>query len=147
LVKEALKELKSSARTSTNESDSSDCLSPLLKQRMSFSEPKGLRESYYESLQKGYVMVKHSPNSKPKEKYIYVSGDRRYLCWKSLDKDDEKRVELRKVNSILRGSQGTLGFIQSRSVKELERLIIVRWESRDLELEAFNIEESVKFAL
>lgn len=92
-------------------------------------------------------MVKHSPNSKPKEKYIYVSGDRRYLCWKSLDKDDEKRVELRKVNSILRGSQGTLGFIQSRSVKELERLIIVRWESRDLELEAFNIEESVKFAL
>jgi hypothetical protein len=130
----------------TNESDSSECLSPVLKQRMSSNAQKGQSESYYESLEKGYVMVKHSLNSKPKEKYIYISSDRRYLCWKSLDKEDEKKVELRKVNCILRGSQGAMSLVQSRPVKELERLIILRWESRDLDLEAFNIEESVKFA-
>ncbi len=37
-----------------------------------------------ESLIKGYVMVKHSNNSKPKTKYVYVSQDKKFLCWKSL---------------------------------------------------------------
>ncbi len=49
-------------------------------------------------LEKGYVAIKHSPNtSEPHAKYVYISSDRKFLCWKSLDKDDEKMVELRKI--------------------------------------------------
>lgn len=56
-------------------------------------------------------MIKHSPNSKPKEKYVYVSGDRRFLCWKSLEKRDEKRIELRKISVVLRGQDEAMHFV------------------------------------
>lgn len=72
-----------------------------------------------ESLEKGYLMIKHSPNSKPKEKYVYVSGDRRFLCWKSLQKNDEKKIELRKINMVLRGEDETICYVKSKSIKTL----------------------------
>jgi hypothetical protein len=58
-------------------------------------------------------MVKNSLGTKSKEKYIYVSSDRHFLCWKSLDKDDKKRIELRKVNTVLRGKEETVFYVQS----------------------------------
>jgi hypothetical protein len=33
--------------------------------------------------------MKHSPNtSEPHNKFIYISEDHRFLCWKSTDKED-----------------------------------------------------------
>lgn len=29
-------------------------------------------------------MVKHSLNAKPKNKYVYISENKKFLCWKSL---------------------------------------------------------------
>jgi hypothetical protein len=56
------------------------------------------------SLQKGYVMTKHSPNTDPHGKFVYLSSDQKDLCWKSLDKKDEKKIELKKIDTILRGN-------------------------------------------
>jgi hypothetical protein len=103
LIKGALLELKKSERVSTDGSDSSETQGSEFIHRMSIDLHKERTETILESLEKGYLMVKHSPNSKPKEKYVYISSDRRFLCWKSLEKDDEKMIELKKINLILRG--------------------------------------------
>lgn len=40
-------------------------------------------------MKKGYLFIKHSPNtSEPHPKFIYLSYDNKYLCWKSPEKDD-----------------------------------------------------------
>ena len=43
-------------------------------------------------LKKGYIMTKHSDNAEPKTKFVYLSMNERFLCWKSVDKNDEKRI-------------------------------------------------------
>jgi len=40
------------------------------------------------NLKKGYIMTKHSENSKSKTKFVYLSLNEKYLCWKSVDKQD-----------------------------------------------------------
>jgi hypothetical protein len=45
------------------------------------------------SLTKGYLMLKHSERTQePHNKFIYLSEDQKFLCWKSLDKKDEKKI-------------------------------------------------------
>lgn len=42
-----------------------------------------------DNLVNGYLVIKHSEATKePHKKYLYISEDRRFLCWKSLDKMD-----------------------------------------------------------
>lgn len=42
-----------------------------------------------ENLVKGYLVIKHSESTRePHKKYLYISEDRRFLCWKSVDKCD-----------------------------------------------------------
>lgn len=53
------------------------------------------------NLTKGYLVVKHSESTyEPHKKYLYISEDRRFLFWKSIDKSDEKMMELRKIEFI-----------------------------------------------
>ena len=41
------------------------------------------------NLKKGYLVVKHSDKiSSPHDKFVYLSEDNRFICWKSLDKED-----------------------------------------------------------
>lgn len=69
-------------------------------------------------------MLKHSPNtSEPHDKYVYISGDRRFLCWKSLDKDDEKMIELRKIENILKTDVHFK--VLSSTVKAFEKVLII----------------------
>ena len=50
-------------------------------------------EKMLTNLEKGYVVLKHSNNTPTAhDKFIYVSPDHRFLCWKSLEKDDEKFI-------------------------------------------------------
>ena len=43
-------------------------------------------------------MTKHSPSSSnSKIKYIYITPNKESLCWKSLDKDDEKQIKLKDI--------------------------------------------------
>ena len=54
-------------------------------------------------------------------------------------------MELKKIQLLLRGEEETMCYVQSKSVKTLDKFLIIRAEHRDLELEAFNTEESIKF--
>ncbi len=54
------------------------------------------------NLVKGYLIKKHSQSTKePHSKYLYISEDYRFLCWKSVDKNDEKMLELNKIDLIV----------------------------------------------
>ena len=46
-------------------------------------------ENMLGELERGYVCVKHSPKVKEgRHKFVYLKGDRKFLGWKSLDKED-----------------------------------------------------------
>ena len=78
--------------------------------------------------------MKHSPNtSEPHSKYVYISSDRKFLCWKSLDKDDEKMIELKKIENLI--NKDVQFKVESSKIKNFERIIIVKSEVRTLELE------------
>lgn len=48
-------------------------------------------------------MVKHSEKiDEPHNKFVYLSEDTRFLCWKSLDKDDQKQLELSSVTKVIK---------------------------------------------
>ncbi len=48
-------------------------------------------------------MIKHSTkNCEKRNKFVYISEDNRYLCWKSLDKEDEKRIELISITKVIK---------------------------------------------
>ena len=58
------------------------------------------------NLVNGYLIMKHSQGTKiPHQKYLYISEDRKFLCWKSLEKLDEKLMELRKITMIAEGEE------------------------------------------
>lgn len=60
--------------------------SPLKKRKESILEADNIEQTVA-SLQKGYLMVKYSRNTiEPHNKFVYLSNDRRDLCWKSLDR-------------------------------------------------------------
>lgn len=91
-----------------------------------------------DNLVKGYVVKKHSPSTTvPHDKFMYISPDHRFLCWKSLDKQDEKMMELRKVETIVIGRQVPEN-IKSSTLKKYERSFVVKSSIRDLEIECSN---------
>ena len=47
-------------------------------------------------------MSKHSNNTSEKMKFVYLSKDDRYICWKSVDKDDEKRMEITQIDRVIK---------------------------------------------
>ena len=56
-------------------------------------QPVSLKEEL-SCLIRGYIVNKHSKStSKPNPKFVYISEDLQYLCWKSLHKNDEKRMQ------------------------------------------------------
>lgn len=47
--------------------------------------------------------MKHSDKSdKQSHKFVYVSTDNRFLCWKSVEKEDEKRLELISIRKVIK---------------------------------------------
>lgn len=74
--------------------------SPLRKSKDSSTEVEGIEE-ILSKLQQGYLMVKHSRNTnEPHNKFVYLSQDNRNLCWKSMDKQDEKKFPLSSIIKI-----------------------------------------------
>ena len=52
-------------------------------------------------MQKGWIMLKHSKNTKKAHsKFVYLSSDCKHLCWKSLEKEDEKSVAVSSIFNI-----------------------------------------------
>ena len=48
-------------------------------------------------------MIKHpSGGSMPHSKFVYLSEDHRWLCWKSPQKDDEKKIAINNIVKIVK---------------------------------------------
>jgi len=76
--------------------------SPVRKRLESNLEQASIKE-IKTSLQKGYLMTKHSTNtSEPHVKFVYISPDCKNLCWKSLDKEDEKSFPLKSIIQVVK---------------------------------------------
>ena len=49
-------------------------------------------------------MTKHSNNADSKAKFVYLSMSEKFLCWKSTDKNDEKRLEVSTISQVKKGN-------------------------------------------
>ena len=47
-------------------------------------------------------MTKHSNNTSSKCKFVYLSMSQKYLCWKSIDKNDQKKMEVASISQIVK---------------------------------------------
>lgn len=55
------------------------------------------------NLRRGYLVTKHSVGKgEPRNKFIYLSEDNRSICWKSTERDDEKRLELCLITRVVK---------------------------------------------
>ncbi len=88
------------------------------------------------NLRKGYLMIKHSPNtSEPHSKFVYLSEDHKFLCWKSPNYNDEKKIEVSSISRVVK--EGAEFFIKAgKDIKEIGCCVVVFSTSRTLELEA-----------
>jgi hypothetical protein len=61
---------KSPSKRISDESSEAECINEVLS-----------------NLRRGYLMVKHTVGGEDrKDKFVYLSGDDRFLCWKSVDR-------------------------------------------------------------
>lgn len=66
---------------------------------------------------------------------MYISSDRRFLCWKSLEKNDEKFIELRKINTLSKDVGLNNKVIpSSKTIKEFEKIMVIDSDVRNLEI-------------
>lgn len=89
------------------------------------------------NLKKGYIMTKHSLNTSiPHNKFVYLSEDNKHLCWKSFDKSDEKRIEVKTISKVVK--EGAEPYFKGMKVTDLSRCLVVVSTVRHLHLEAIN---------
>jgi hypothetical protein len=86
-------------------------------------------------LKKGYIMTKHSNNAVSKTKFVYLSMSEKFLCWKSIDKNDEKRLEVSTIWKIGKGGHKYLEKKDGR-VKNKDNCLVIIADERILILEA-----------
>lgn len=88
-------------------------------------------------MKKGYIMTKHSNSSTSKPKFVYLSMSEKYLCWKSVDKNDEKRLEVCTISQVTKGGHRFLDKKDDR-IKNSDCCLVILAEERTLILEAPN---------
>lgn len=85
-----------------------------------------------ESLRRGYLVIKHSVSSKgANHRFVFTSED--YFCWKSLNSEDEKRIELISISRIVR--EGVEFFLKASYVKNINHCLVIISEDKKLQLE------------
>jgi hypothetical protein len=48
-------------------------------------------------------MLKHNTkNGSPRNKFVYLTQDNRTICWKSVEKEDEKGIELSSISKVVK---------------------------------------------
>jgi hypothetical protein len=107
------------------------------------------------SLRRGYLVIKHSVSSKgANHRFVFTSEDGRYFCWKSLDSEDEKRIELISISRIVR--EGVEFFLKASYVKNINHCLVIMSEDKQLQLELgsemeteylrYELERAVKYS-
>ncbi len=78
-------------------------------------------------------MMKHSvKNVEPHNKFVYLSEDNRCLCWKSTEKEDEKRIELYGIWKVVR--EGAEHYLKGSRIRDINKCIVIMGEERILQL-------------
>ena len=92
------------------------------------------------------MVKKHSASvSEFHSKFIYLSDDHRFLCWKSLEKNDEKKIELSKIDKIL--TQKNCSYlVKSSTLKNYDQSMVIKSPARNLEIECSSPQECLKIA-
>ena len=96
-------------------------------------------------LKKGYLMTKHSNKSDSKSKFVYLSMNERFLCWKSVDKKDEKRIQLSHIMKTVRVEEGDSYLQDKKKIKDNQNCVVIISEERELVLQAVDFDESDQF--
>ena len=90
------------------------------------------KEENFEYLLKGYLIRKHSKSQKKgKFKFLYISEDLKNLCWKSLRKEEEKRIKLSEVKVLVHG-ESSINFMQSSTCLNFLNCIVIVGEGCQL---------------
>jgi hypothetical protein len=88
--------------------------------------------------------MKHSSTSdRVVHKFVYTSPDNRYLCWKSVDKDDEKKIELISISNVIK--EGAEFYLRTSAIQQLNSCVVIRSEERSLQFEWATEEEAEYF--
>lgn len=88
-----------------------------------------------ERLRKGYLMVKLSARgSSSCSKFVYLSEDNLRLCWKSVEKSDEKGMALAEVVRVVH--EGAEFFVKGNAAQNITSCVVVVGRERNLQLEA-----------
>ena len=82
-------------------------------------------------------MTKHSNNTSAKSKFVYLSMSEKFLCWKSVDKNDEKRMEVCHISHIAKNGSKFLDK-KSDKIRNPDCCLGIISEERILVLEAAN---------
>ena len=88
-------------------------------------------------------MTKHSDRSDSKTKFVYLSMNERFLCWKSIDKQDEKRIEISTIQKVVRNAEKYLK--DEKKIRDYRNCVVIISEERELVLEAVDLVESHLF--
>ena len=89
----------------------------------STTEPESIEE-VLTHMQKGWIMLKHSRNTKkPHNKFVYLSTNHRHLCWKSLEKDDEKTLSIQSIVKIWKRPDKT--YLKENSELKSQKAVVV----------------------
>jgi hypothetical protein len=76
-------------------------------------------------------MTKHSENTKSKSKFVYLSLNEKYLCWKSVDKQDEKRLAVISIYKTVRNGADYM-IKKDKSIKNIDNCVVLMAEARTL---------------
>ena len=69
-------------------------------------------------------MIKHSENtSEPHDKFVYLSKDERFLCWKSIDRENEKRMEITDIEKVV--TEGSQCLIKDSKINDINRCFVI----------------------
>lgn len=69
-------------------------------------------------------MIKHPcGGSIPHSKFVYLSEDHRWLCWKSPQKDDEKKIAINNIVKIVK--EGVENILKGSYAKKISKCLVI----------------------
>ena len=78
--------------------------------------------------------MKHSLNSiNSSHKFVYTSKDKRYLCWKSVHKEDEKRISLLSISLVIK--EGVEFYIKGDNIQNINSCLVIISDEKKLQFE------------
>ena len=92
-------------------------------------------QEVFENLKKGHLVQKHSRNTKqPHTKLVYLSHDHKWLCWKSIDREDQKKFAISTIVRVVKEGY-KINFRSNLNLKNPTCCVIIVSTVRNLQIE------------